>query len=37
MLPTEADEVEVDGCGVFEGRVRTEQQTSKRIVDRYAS
>jgi ferredoxin len=21
MLPTDADEVEVDGCGVFEGRV----------------
>jgi hypothetical protein len=26
MLPTEADKVEVDGCGVFEGRVRTDQQ-----------
>ena len=28
MLPTEANEVEVDGCGVFEGRVKTEQQTA---------
>jgi Fe-S-cluster-containing dehydrogenase component len=26
MLPTEADEVEVEGCGVFEGRVISEQQ-----------
>ena len=24
MLPTDAEEVEVDGCGVFEGRVITE-------------
>ena len=26
MLPTDADEVLVDGCGVFEGRVVTEGQ-----------
>ena len=26
MLPTDAEEVEVNGCGVFEGRVITEQQ-----------
>jgi hypothetical protein len=24
MLPTDADEVRVDGCGVFEGRVGVE-------------
>ena len=24
MLPTDADEVTVDGCGVFEGRVRSD-------------
>ena len=24
MLPTDADEVKVDGCGVFEGRVAAE-------------
>jgi len=26
MLPTDAEEVEVNGCGVFEGRVIAEQQ-----------
>lgn len=26
MLPTEADEVEVDGCGVFEGRLKTDRR-----------
>ena len=25
MLPTDADEVKVDGCGVFEGRVGVER------------
>lgn len=29
MLPTEANEVEVDGCGVFEGRVKTEQHPAR--------
>lgn len=24
MLPTDADQVEVDGCGVFEGHIKTE-------------
>ena len=27
MLPTEAEEVEVDGCGVFEGRVKAENES----------
>ena len=26
MLPTGADEVEIDGCGVFAGRLKTEQE-----------
>ena len=29
MLPADTDEVEVNGCGVFEGRVTTEQTQSR--------
>ena len=31
MLPTESDEVEVDGCGVFEGRIKTEASSESWI------
>ena len=38
MLPTDADEVDVDGCGVFEGMLtRAEKESAgNRIVDRHA-
>jgi hypothetical protein len=29
MLPTDDEAVAVDGCGVFEGRVATDQQPTK--------
>ena len=32
MLPTDSDQVEVDGCGVFEGHIRTEP-TSESWID----
>lgn len=31
MLPTDADEVEVDGCGVFEGHVIPDKRTESWI------
>ena len=39
MLPTDADEVKVDGCGVFEGQLELAAGDGcrERIVDRYAS
>jgi hypothetical protein len=34
MLPTDADEVDIDGCGVFEGKVAAEKtQTSESWID----
>ena len=37
MLPTDADEVRVDGCGVFEGRLgltsQQQGQTSESWID----
>ncbi len=33
MLPTDAEEVEVDGCGVFEGRVIAEKSATESWID----
>ena len=33
MLPTDADEVTVDGCGVFEGRVAVDGQQNESWMD----
>ena len=33
MLPTEADEVNVDGCGVFEGRLGTAGAENESWID----
>ena len=33
MLPTDADEVKVDGCGVFEGRVVVEGSQPESWID----
>ena len=33
MLPTDAEEVEVDGCGVFEGRVIPEKSATESWID----
>ena len=33
MLPTDADEVNVDGCGVFEGRVHPDAAEGESWID----
>jgi hypothetical protein len=33
MLPTDADEVSVDGCGVFEGRVGLAEPDNESWID----
>jgi hypothetical protein len=33
MLPTDADEVKVDGCGVFEGMLTAATETTESWID----
>jgi hypothetical protein len=33
MLPTDAEEVAVDGCGVFEGRIITDPPATESWID----